>query len=216
MDESPHFERIADLCQNLTQSEFVWLLGWNIADGQWSRIGLEQEPARQFLLDLVGKLHGDTMQGAKESRGRLQQRLMALRWNIFADIQQEAPFSQHAQRNMDTLLRAWMENGEMGYARAWEQVFRPGWEALREPQQPIQIIGDTGDCEDRALEVKGAPDRETRVAAEWWHLYYTFGVAWKPGMHATTRGKEDGTRFSVHDIYIVPDGRRQVYFRLPW
>src|ERR1035441_2044489 len=108
MDESPHFEQIADLCQTLTQSEFVWLLGWNIADGQWSRIGLEQEPARQFLLDLVGKLHGDPMQGAKQSRGRLQQRLMALRWNIFADIQQEAPFSQHAQRNMDTLLRAWM------------------------------------------------------------------------------------------------------------
>jgi hypothetical protein len=89
-------------------------LVWNIADGQWSRIGLEQEPARQFLLDLVGKLHGDPMQGAKEPRGRLQQRLMALRWNIFADIQQEAPFSQHAQRNMDTLLRAWMENGETG------------------------------------------------------------------------------------------------------
>jgi hypothetical protein len=78
-----------------------------------------------------------------------------------------------------------------------------------------RIVGDIGDCEQRALEVKGTPDQETRVAAEWWYLYYTLRHDWT-GIHATTRGDGEGVRFSVHDIHIFPDTSRQVYFRVFW
>ena len=53
--------------------------------------------------------------------------------------------------------------------------------AARESQNPIRITGDVGDCEERALEVIGAPNRETRVAAEWWYLYHTLGNNWTRG-----------------------------------
>jgi hypothetical protein len=215
MEDSPRFPELADLCRDLTQIEFIWFLGWNIADGRWGRIGLEQLSARHFLMDLFSKLHDDPLEGAKTSCGRLQQRLMAFQRGAFEDIQQESPFSRLAQRNMDALLRAWMEDREAGYARVWEQVFKPGWEAARESQEPIQIFGDVGDCEERALEVKGAPDRGTRVAAEWWYLYHTFGSDWTPGMHFTAGANESAAHFSIHNITVLPDSRKQIYFRLP-
>jgi hypothetical protein len=200
----------------LSLIESVWRLAWNIADGEWGRIGLEEAGARKLLLAQFSKLHGDLLGAAKVSRGRLQQCLMALRRGTFEEIQQDSPFSLHARRNMDTLLRAWMEEGEAGFARVWAEVFRPGWQAARETHPPIQIIEDIGDCEERALEVRGALDGETRVAAEWWYLYYMFGRDWKPGMHFTAIAKEEGTHFSVHNITVLPDTRKRVYFRLPW
>ena len=67
------------------------------------------------------------------------------------------------------------------------------------------------------MEVKGAPDRAIRVAAEYWYLYYTFGLSWTPGMpHGTEGAKEGGAHFSARDIQILPDTRKRVYFRLPW
>jgi hypothetical protein len=216
MEDSPRFPELAYLCLNLNQIEFVWFLGWNVADGRLTRIGLEQTSGRQFLLDLLSKLHGDPLEGVKKSGSRLQQRLMALHRGSFEEIQEQSPFRRQAQRNMDTLLRAWIQERETGYTRVWDEVFQQGWEAARESQKPIQIIGDVGDCEERALEVKGAPNRETRVAAEWWYLYHTFGSNWKPMMHFTTVPNGDGACFSVHDITVLPDSRKLVYFRLPW
>jgi hypothetical protein len=207
---------IPDIFPGLSQGELIWLLAWNIADGEWDRIGLKQVNARMFLLEILGKVHGDPVDTSKRSRGRLQQRLMALREGTFEEIQQEAPFSRYARNNIDELLSARTEEGEAGFARVWGQVFRSGWEAARERQDPIRIIGDAGDCEERALEVRGAADTETRIAAEWWYLYYTFGRAWTPGMHVTLRGKEEGAHFSVHDIHMFPDSRKEIYFRLPW
>ena len=168
MEDSPRFPQLGDLSRNLTQIEFVCFLGWNVADGHWGRLGLDETAGGLLLLDLFSKLHGGgRLEMVNESSGRLQQRLMSLRRGSFEEIQQEAPFSRHAQRNMKSLLRAWEENGEAGFARVWELVFRMGGEAAREPQEPIRIIGEGGDCQERALEVLGAPDWETRVAAEW-------------------------------------------------
>lgn len=200
----------------LSEIELVWLIAWNSAAGEWDRIGLEEAEAREFLLDLVRKLQGDPLDAAKQSRVRLQQGLMALRRGDFQEIQREAPFSRNARHKMESLLRAWVEEGDAGFARVWERIFQPGWEAARGLESPIQIIGEIGDCRERALELKGTADRETRVAAEWWYLYYTFGRGWMPGMHATTIPNEDGIRFSVHNILILPDTEKQVYFRLPW
>jgi len=86
---------------------------------------------------------------------------MSLRRGTFEEIQQQAPFSRHAQRNMEALLRAWNGKGEAGFTQAWERTFAVGWDTAREPQEPIRIIGEGGDCQERALEVLGAPDRET-------------------------------------------------------
>jgi len=75
MEDSPRFPEIADLCRTFTQIEFVWLLGWNIADGHWGRIGLDEVAGRGLLLDLFSKLHAAAvLEVVKESSGRLQQR----------------------------------------------------------------------------------------------------------------------------------------------
>src|SRR5437899_2577183 len=128
----------------LSEIEFVWLLGWNIADGQWACIGLGESGARKFLLELLSKLHGDLFDAAKQSRTRLQQLLMALHRGDFEETQQESPFSLYARHNMDALLRGWMEERERGFERLWQEIFQPGWEAARQRQNPIQITGETG------------------------------------------------------------------------
>lgn len=195
--------------------EFVWLLGWNIAAGEWPRIGVKPQAGREVLIDLFGNLQGDSSELPKKSARRLQQALMALQGRSFEHIQQEAPFSRFAQRNMEALLRAWTERGAAGFAQVWDGIFHAGWEAERGQQNPIRIVGEIGDCPAYALQVVGAPDAQTRVAAEWWYLYYTFGQGWTWGMHRT-RGSNDGTHYSVHHIQIPPNGEKRVYFRLPW
>jgi len=190
---------------------------WNIADGEWGRSRLDEQRGREWLrLKYFGNLHGDPLEAVKVARGGLQQSLMASRSGTFEETQQQSPFSRAAQRNMDTLLHAWVNEGETGFARVRAEVFAPGWETARSAEDPIRVVGDTGDCEERALEVRGAPDSETRVAAEWWYLYHTLGRSWKPEMHSTRSGKEEGVHFSVHDILVLPDSHRSVFFRLPW
>jgi len=214
----PHLSEIAYFAQHLTTIELVWFLAWNIADGRWTQIGLDETAGRGQLLYHFSELHDDgrLLEVVKQSSGRLQQRLMCLRRGTFEQNQREAPFSRYAQRNMETLLRSWKEDGEAGYARAWERTFPAGCEAGREVQDPIRIVGEGGDCQERALEVVGAPDRETRAAAEWWYKFYTFGPDWTPGLHLTTRPDENGNRYSAHEIEIPPDRRKWIYFRLPW
>jgi hypothetical protein len=202
-------------CPGLSEIELFWLIAWNIAGGEWGRIDLEQESAHKLLLSCFGQIQEEPTKAANVARIQLQQSLMALRRDTFEHIQQECPFSQHAQRSMEALLHAWVNDGEVGFVRAWAEVFRPGWETARETQEPVRVVVDTGDCEERALEVKDAPDRETRVSAEWWYLYYTFGKSWEPGTHSTRIGKEGGECFSVHDIHVHPNSRRTVFFRLP-
>jgi hypothetical protein len=212
----PQLSEIAYFAQALTTVEFVWLLAWNIADGRWAEIGIEETAGRGQLLYHFSKLHDDgLLEVLKKSSGRLQQRLMALHRGTFEEIQRYAPFSRPAQRNMETLLRAWKEEGESGFSHAWERTFPGGWERAQEPENPIRIVGDGGDSEVRALDVVGAPDQETRVAAEWWYKYYAFGTEWRPGLHLTTRPDANGTGYSVHELEIPPDGKRWIYFRLP-
>ena len=69
MPDTPDFSEIAFACQNLSQIESIWLLGWNIADGQWGCIGLDEAAGRGLLLDLFGKLHGGS-EIVNESSGR--------------------------------------------------------------------------------------------------------------------------------------------------
>jgi hypothetical protein len=97
-----------------------------------------------LLLDLFTNLNGGGLEVVKVSSGRLQQRLMSLRRGTFEEIQQQAPFSRHAQCNMETLLRAWNEEGEAGFTQTWERIFPVGWDTAREPQEPIRIIGEGG------------------------------------------------------------------------
>ena len=216
MADAPELSEVAYFVQNLTTIEVVWLLGWNIADGRWGRVGLDEMAGRGLLLDLFTNLHGGGLEVVKESSGRLQQHLMSLRRGTFEEIQQQAPFRRHVQRNMEALLRAWYEEGEAGFTQTWERIFRVGWDTARAPQEPIRIIGEGGDCQERALEVLGAPDHETRAAAEWWYKFYAYKPGWKPGLHLTTTPDESGTHYSAHEIEIPPDIRRWIYFRLPW
>lgn len=197
----------------LPQNESAWLLGWNIAAGQWQRIGLKPPAAKELLGNLFGMLQGDAADLSKRSAERLQHKLMALRVGSFEEIQQEAPFSRFAQRNVQALLQAWRDRGEPGFTQVWDGVFRPGWEDEGERQYPIRIIGDTGDSEQSAIEIFGPRNRQTE--AEFWHLFYTFGEDWNWERHEMV-GEGDGPQFSVHHIRALRDSDRRVYFRRSW
>jgi hypothetical protein len=124
--------------------------------------------------------------------------------------------SRFAQRNMKALLRAWRNGGVRGFAQAWDATFHSGWEDGRERQYPIRIIGDKADCKERALEVLGAPDRQSRTAAEFWYLFYSLGDGWKWERHETAGDDDGGPEFSVHHIRVLSGAKRRVYFRLSW
>jgi hypothetical protein len=215
MDIKPVSDYIAKISR-LPQPEMVWLLGWNIAAGDWQRIGLNPLAAKELLIDLFGRLQGEVSDLSKRSAERLQQGLMALREGSFEEIQGEPPFSRFAQRNMEALLRAWKDRGEPGFTQVWDATFHANWQDEREHQYPIRIIGETGDCEERALEILGARDRESRAAAEFWYLFYTFGRDWEWIRHETVGEDRIGPQFSVHHIRVAPGSDRRVYFRLSW
>lgn len=206
---------IAYFAENLTTIDFAWFLAWNIADGRWAQIGLDEAAGRSQLLSHVSMLQGEVPDLVKNSGGRLQQQLMALRRGTFEQIQREAPFSRQARRNMEVLLRAWREEAAAGFEQAWKRTFPAGWEAVRIPQEPIRIVGEGGESEERALETIDAPDREARVAAEWWYKFYTFGSDWSAGLHLTTTPDENGAVYSIHEIELPPDIQKWIYFRLP-
>lgn len=200
----------------LLDGELAWLIAWNAAAGVWERIGLSPDEAKRAFLHLLRSLQGDPLKAVKESLVWLRQSLMALGRESFEHIQSEAPFSRDAQRKFEAMVRAWQDEGEEGVTRVWKNIFAPGSQKTKRSQLPIKIFGGPGDSEERALEVIGAPDQETRVAAEHWYLYYTYGRGWKWLMHATVRGNEGGGHFSMHQIRILPDQPKRIYFRLPW
>jgi hypothetical protein len=116
---------------------------------------------------------------------------------------------------MAGLLQAWRDGGEADLEQVWDAIFHPGWEDEREQQYPVRIVGDTGDCEQRALEVLSASDRQSRIAAEFWYLFYTFSEGWRYERQETV-GDDDGPQFRVHHIRLPSDSARRVYYRLSW
>lgn len=194
----------------------MFLIGWNLAAGYWSRLGLSPVEAKELMSNFARQLGDDPLKTVKESRPHIQQALMALRKEPFEAIQGEAPFRPHAQANMKRLLNAYMNGGVSAFDDVWRQVFPDGQEVEPADYQPIRVVGGGGEARETALEVVGAPDQETRVAAEWWYLRYTFGWEWEPGMHATTTKDANGNRFSVHHGRLSGGARKQIFFRLPW
>ncbi len=211
-------EQVSDYIAKVTELKvgFVWLLGWNIVAGQWERIGLKPQAAKEYLTDLFGKLEGDAADLSKRSAEQLQHGLMALRIGEFEQIQREPPFSRFAQRNMEGLLLAWKGGGELRFAQVWDAIFHPGWEDEGEQQYPVRVIVDKGDCQQRAHEVLSAADPQYRTAAEFWYLFYTFGDGWKWERHESVGNDHGGPQFSVHHIRVSSDAGRRVYFRLSW
>ena len=199
----------------LSPSELIWLLAWNIAAGDCDRIGLNATNGKTFLLDLFHKLGGGTNNLVTESALRLQQSLMALRIGTFDEVQFEAPFRTFAQKNMEALTTAWKEGGDQKFTSTWEEIFYPGWQEALDAQTVIEIIGGSGESEAEALEVVGAPDGRTRVAAEYWWLRYRFGFQWTPEMHFTT-GNDSEQHFSVHHVKLLDGSSLRIHFRLPW
>lgn len=218
-EPQPNIQRVGDYVakiSKLPEVGRVWLLGWNIAAGQWRRIGLDPQAGKEYLADLFGRLQGDLSDLSKRSAEQLQHGLMALRRGSFEEIQDEAPFSRFAQRNMESLLRAWEGGGQREFSRVWDSTFHRNWEEEREEEYPIQVIGGPGDCEQRAFELLGAPDQHRRVEAEFWCLFYTFGNEWKWKKHETVGDEHGGPHLSVHHIQPTAGSDRQVYFRTSW
>lgn len=205
-----------DKSQGLSEIELMWLIAWNLAAGYWDKVALAPDQAKTLMFDFARQLQGNPLEAARNSWIHMRQALMTLRKDSFEDIQAEAPFRPHAYRNLQRLLTAHIESGDLGMEKAWQEIFPEGREVEPEKYQPIRVIGGNGESEETALEVIGAPDRETRVAAEWWYLRYQFGWEWEPGIHMTTTKNASGERFSVHDGQLSSGVGKQLFFRLPW
>lgn len=201
--------------QAFSSIEMAWLIAWNVAAGYWNRVGLTPTEARELMFNFARPFQGKPVEAVTGSRVQLQQALMALRKDGFEEIQGEAPFRQHAQQNLVRLLSAYLEGGDSGMAAAWREVFPGDREVQPVSYRPIRVIENDGESEDRALEVVGAPDQATRVAAEWWYLRYRFGRNWTPGMHMSTIANESGDRFSIHNVGLPDGSHKQIFFRLP-
>lgn len=89
-----------------------------MADGDWTRVALEEAVAKEFLQDLVRKIQDDPLDAAKQSSGRLQQSIMALRRGTFrgnsaGGAVQPSRAMQHAKAaaRLDCKERALMVKG---------------------------------------------------------------------------------------------------------
>lgn len=116
----------------------MFLIGWNLAAGYWSRLGLSPVEAKELMSNFARQLGDDPLKTVKESRPHIQQALMALRKEPFEAIQGEAPFRPHAQANMKRLLNAYMNGGVSAFDDVWRQVFPDGQEVEPADYQPIR------------------------------------------------------------------------------
>lgn len=159
---------------NLDRSETVCLLVTFFVSGRWAQVGASEEQAREWVLKFVHSLnkHDSTTIGAVFLT--MQNTLMAHRKDTFGRIQQEPPFSAFGLENMIQLDRAWVAGGNDGFRSEWRRIFAPGWNTRVPASRVITIRGGPGDSTKTAY-IVDAPTTQSRVNAEYWYLYYTYG-----------------------------------------
>ena len=108
----------------------------------------------------------------------MQNTLMAHRKDPFERIQQEPFFWPSVFRNMIELDAGWVAGGDDGFLAEWRRIFAPGWKTRLPGPRLITITAGDGNSPETAF-VINAPDVETRIAAEYWYLYYTYGRDWE-------------------------------------
>jgi hypothetical protein len=199
--------------KGLSEVELATLGIWFVAVGRWDLLDFSEAQAEQFVIHFFKCLKDDPEHGLRASYLSLQNTFMAMRRGSFEAIQSEPPFSRFGRRNMKVLLRAWLETDETGFRSAWEKIFGADHRAQLPHEQPIRIIGRSGDSTENAIQVlTDYPD--DKINAEYWHLYYEYGQGWRREIQMATVPDAGGRRYDILNIRF-PDGeKRQFYFLL--
>jgi hypothetical protein len=166
--------------------------------GRWEEMAGIEEDAREFALEVTQALKHHDKQTVRALFGRTKQALMSNhgKWS-FERVQQEPAFSEFGLQNMIRLVQAWKAAGDAGFRQEWNRTFTAGWQRNAPAHRVVTIRGGPGDSAETAF-VLDAPDVETRVAAEHWYLYYTYGEAWQLELQKLI-GQHDVLRLSFPD-----------------
>lgn len=136
---------------------------------------------------------------------------MALRKDDFLTIQKEPAFSPFSRRNFEKLLKAWIANGESGYAEEFRRILNPTCRSQKPKQEITSYSGGPGYSRDSAVIIH-ANDNEIGVNTEYWYLYYTYGRNWRRGIQRCTAPDNEGRTFDVMDIQFPNGETRSIYF----
>lgn len=198
--------------RSLREAE-VWFFGaMQIAAGDWQGLKDSEESAQLFMMVVLESLkkQGKTI---RSTVWMMQNLLMAMRKSDFETIQLGPPFLPCVRNHMESLSEALDLGGEHGFKKMWKVVFRPGWQEEAPRHQIIRLSGGPGDSADTAIRVH-APDGETRICAQYWYLYYTYGrkeQSWRPGVQGITFPDEQGREFDVMNVRL-PDGEEKKFY----
>lgn len=209
MEQPSHHEGRFDL----SRIELTYLGAMYIACGNWEGLDNSEESARDFLLNVIGALKSHGYNTIRAIVWIMQNTLMAQRKSHFLTIQKEPPYMRFTFRNLLLLDEAWSSGRDQAFHSEWDEIFASGWKDAVPPHELIRITGGPGDSEDTAFIVH-APDAETRICAQYWYLYYTYGRMykdWQPGVQGLTFPDEKGREFDVMNVRL-PEGREEKIF----
>ena len=192
----------------------MYLGAMYIASGNWEGLDNSEESAKDFLLRVISRLNTHGYNTIRDVVWMMQNILMAQRKNHFLAIQKEPPFMRFTFRNLLLLDEAWSSGKDQTFHAKWNEIFAPGWKDAVPPHQLIRLTGGPGDSADTAIIVH-APDAETRICAEYWHLYYTYGRMykdWQPRIQGLTVPDEQGREFDVINIRLPEGSEEKIFF----
>ena len=198
----------------LRQGELPYLGAMYIASGNWEGLDNSEDDARDFLLHVIAGLKKHGYYTIRDIVWIMQNTLMAQRKSGFYTIQKEPPFMRFTFNNMVSLDEAWASGRDEGFLAKWNQIFAPGWKDVFPFHEIVRLTGGPGDSADTAFTVH-AQDYETRICAEYWYLYYTYGRMykdWQPRSQKLTVPDELGRQFDVIDLRLPNSDERTVFF----
>lgn len=190
----------------LSELEMTYVLFSYLVSGDWQDMGVSEEQAREWILKFIRLAKNHGTKAVKGLFIGMQNTLMAHRKDSFEKIQREPFFSPFARSNAIELDTAWTDGGDSGFRIEWNRIFAPGWKTTRTRRSPVLIAGGPGHSRESCLVVVNAPDAETRVSAEYWYLYYTWGRDWTMGAQAAFE------HYDVIDLAFADGSEVRVFF----
>src|SRR5215472_11627988 len=199
---------------NLRGGEVIHYFVTHIGSGNWTAIEMSEQVAQYFLLKFIRNMKTHGYFAVREVVWMMQNLLMAQRARDFVMVQKDAPFSPVILNNLVQLDEAWVSGGDDAFLAKWGEIFHPRWREALPKHELIRMTGGPGDCPDTAFWVH-APDAETRICAEYWYLYYTYGRMykdWETSSQCLTPADELGREFDVIVIRLPNGDEKPVFF----
>lgn len=131
-----------------------------------------------------------------------QRRMMARRQKSFEEIQSDPLFSEAGQKNCRALAHAYMDGGAAAVEATSRESRGPAWVQTNF----ARYLGGDGVSAERAIRLQ-ASTRVHLLNAQYWLLFFHFGVGWEQGTQMRTEPDADGRSYDVQEV--IMDGETQ-------